>query len=119
MTVSCSAVSIAPRNKLRGGAALREFRLRLREGRDAPDLFCVFDQPQCRLGLVSNPIANLEQLQRWLNGQSPSALEIVATRDDAAIAYAGLFPGSDNRSHVGAISVFVMMIFMAGGSEAY
>jgi len=80
--------------------------LRLREKRDAEDLWNMFRQPLCRQGAVLEPFASAAELQAWLDSLNGD-FDTVATVGDRAIGMGGLYLGAGNQSHVGTLVLFI------------
>ncbi|MBS0238115.1 MAG: GNAT family N-acetyltransferase [Proteobacteria bacterium] len=80
--------------------------LRLREKRDAEDLWNMFRQPLCRQGAVLEPFASAAELQAWLDSLD-GHFDTVATVGDRAIGMGGLYLGAGNQSHVGTLVLFI------------
>jgi L-phenylalanine/L-methionine N-acetyltransferase len=81
--------------------------IRQRDERDADALLQMFNQPRCRLGMVLEPFSSVREVQAWFDSYDIDKIELVAAKGDAAIGYAGLFPGRGRQSHVGSISLFL------------
>jgi putative acetyltransferase len=96
-------------------AAFNGISLRRREARDAEALFCMFSQPLCQLGMVLKPFSSPEELQAWLESKGSGNFEAVATVDDQAIGYSGLFACEGMQDHVGSMSLFVHDDFHSRG----
>ncbi|WP_158817305.1 GNAT family N-acetyltransferase [Methylocapsa sp. S129] len=103
---------------VRSSVADSAFEIRRREKRDADALFRMFDQPQCRQGMVLEPFSSASAVQAWFDSNGSDNYETVATINDTAIAFAGLFPGRGSQSHVGGLSLFVHDQFQGRGLGA-
>jgi L-phenylalanine/L-methionine N-acetyltransferase len=57
--------------------------------------------------MVRAPFGSVSEVQGWLDGNGTGTFEVIATRDDRPIGFAGLFPGQGSQSHVGSLSLFV------------
>ena len=94
-------------NALRADAANNKISLRRREKRDADALYCMFSQPLCRLGMILEPFSSPSDVQAWFESNGSNNFEAVATLDDRAIGYSGLYPCDGTQNHVGSMYLFV------------
>jgi L-phenylalanine/L-methionine N-acetyltransferase len=97
------------------GAENNEILFRPRERRDATALLCMFNQPQCSLGMVSSPFPSINELESWLQSNGSGSYESVATIDDTAISLAGLYPCLASQSHSAWVCLFVHDEFAGHG----
>lgn len=91
------------------------FLIRPRDKRDADALFRMFDQPQCRRGMVLEPFSSVSEVQNWFDRNGSDTFEVVATVNDTPIGFAGLFSCRGRQSHVGSMSFFVHDDFQGCG----
>jgi len=101
-----------------GGAGRLRIELRRRQNDDVDALFRLFDQPLCRFGLIREPFADAAAFASWLRARGSRPLDIVATHEGDPIGFAALHPGSETRSHVGEIAIFVHDLFHGRGVGA-
>lgn len=108
------SVAGGARLDIAGGA----FLIRRREKTDADALFRMFSQPQCRRGMVLEPFDSADAVEAWFERNGSNNFEAVATIDDTAIGFAGLFPCRGAQSHAGSLSLFIHDEFQGRGIGA-
>ncbi len=83
------------------------FSLRRREKRDARAMFQLFSQPRCQRAMVLEPFGSADHVQAWFDSQGPNAFDMVATLNDRAIGFAGLYPFPGAQNHSGWMCRFI------------
>jgi len=91
--------------------------IRLRDGRDAADLFELFNQERfLRYASARGPFGSSEELQAWLaNIACTNRAEVVAAIGDKTVGFGGLYVMGDGLSHTGWILLGVHDAYQARG----
>lgn len=71
--------------------------------------------PDFRAGTLRHPYQRPEQTRKWLEGQGPDTLNIVAVVDNEIVGQAGLQPYNGRRSHAAAVGIGVHDEYVSKG----
>jgi putative acetyltransferase len=91
--------------------------LRLRSGRDAEDLFELFNQRSVlESALMRDPFSSVEEVNLWLSRfAAPKRVELVTVCDDHCVGFGAVYGLNDHFDHCGAIMLAVKDAFRGRG----